>query len=112
MVTNVPKDPPGSPDVAPARPPRGARARSGRWPACSGAAAAGARLVWDKGGFDVVQSSAARQVRDYRVAERDAEHAEFAIARAPTKETGDDSPDPDGNARAARRAAPSARSAG
>ncbi|HEY8088107.1 MAG TPA: DUF362 domain-containing protein, partial [Polyangiaceae bacterium] len=57
-----------------------------------GAAAAGARIAWDKGGFDVVQSSAARQVRDYRIAERDAEHAELAVARAPAKEAGDDSP--------------------
>jgi uncharacterized protein (DUF362 family) len=52
------------------------------------------RAAWDKGGFDVVQSSAARQVRDYRIAERDAEHAQMAIARAPVKEEGDDSPHP------------------
>ena len=57
-------------------------------------AAAGARLLRDRGGFDVVQSSAARQVRDYRVAGRDAEHAELAIARAAAREAGDDSPAP------------------
>jgi uncharacterized protein (DUF362 family) len=57
-----------------------------------GVAAAGARAAWDKGGFDVVQSSAARQVRDYRVKERDADHAEIAIARAAAKESGDDAP--------------------
>jgi uncharacterized protein (DUF362 family) len=59
-----------------------------------GASALGARLAWDKGGFDVEQSAAARQVRDYRVKERDAEHAELAIARAQPKEAGDDSPRP------------------
>jgi uncharacterized protein (DUF362 family) len=59
-----------------------------------GAAAVGARVVWDKGGYDVAFSSDARQVRDYRIAERDAEHAEFAIARAPAREAGDDSPRP------------------
>jgi uncharacterized protein (DUF362 family) len=59
-----------------------------------GAAAAGARLIWDKGGYDVARSLDARQVRDYRLAERDAEHAELAIARAPVKEPGDDSPHP------------------
>jgi len=59
-----------------------------------GASAAGARLVWDKGGFDVVQSAAVRQVRDYRIKERDAEHAQLAIARAASKEEGDDSPRP------------------
>jgi uncharacterized protein (DUF362 family) len=59
-----------------------------------GAAATGARLLWDKGGFDVVQSGAARQVRDYRIKERDAEHAQLAVARAAAKEEGDDSPRP------------------
>ncbi|MDP9149569.1 MAG: DUF362 domain-containing protein, partial [Myxococcota bacterium] len=59
-----------------------------------GASAAIARLAWDKGGFDVVQSSAIRQVRDYRVKERDSEHAELAIARAAPREEGDLSPDP------------------
>jgi uncharacterized protein (DUF362 family) len=57
-----------------------------------GAAAAGARVAWDKGGFDVVQSAGARQVRDYRMKERDSQHAELAIARAAPKEVGDDSP--------------------
>src|SRR5258708_39680631 len=56
------------------------------------AAAAASRWVWDRGGFDVVQSSAARQVRDYRIAERDAKNAELAVARAPAREAGDDSP--------------------
>jgi uncharacterized protein (DUF362 family) len=59
-----------------------------------GAAAAGVRLTRDGGGFDVTQSTDARQVRDYRIRERDSEHAEFAIARAPAKEGGDDSPNP------------------
>jgi uncharacterized protein (DUF362 family) len=59
-----------------------------------GTAAAAARAVWDKGGFDVVQSAAVRQVRDYRVKERDAQHAELAVARAAAKEAGDDSPRP------------------
>jgi uncharacterized protein (DUF362 family) len=58
------------------------------------AAAAGARLLWDNGGFGVAQSSAARQVRDYRIVERDAQDAEFAIARAAAREAGDDSPHP------------------
>jgi uncharacterized protein (DUF362 family) len=59
-----------------------------------GAAAAGARALWDRGGYDVVASSDSRQVRDYRIAERDAAHAELAIARAAPKELGDDSPGP------------------
>jgi len=59
-----------------------------------GAAAVGARAVWDKGGFDVARLSATRQVRDYRIVARDAEHAELAIARAAPKEAGDDSPHP------------------
>jgi uncharacterized protein (DUF362 family) len=59
-----------------------------------GAAAAAARLAWDRGGYDVSLSSASRQVRDYRIAERDAGHAELAIARAAPKEAGDDSPGP------------------
>jgi uncharacterized protein (DUF362 family) len=59
-----------------------------------GAAAAGARLLRDTGGFDVVRSSATRQVRDYRIVARDAENAELAIARAAPREAGDDSPQP------------------
>ncbi|MDP9037273.1 MAG: DUF362 domain-containing protein [Myxococcota bacterium] len=59
-----------------------------------GASAAVARLAWDKGGFDVVQSSAIRQVRDYRVKDRDSQHAELAIARAAPRQEGDASPDP------------------
>lgn len=58
------------------------------------AAAAASRLVWDRGGFGVVQSAGTRQVRDYRLAERDAVNAQLAIARAPKKEGGDDSPQP------------------
>ena len=85
---------PGTPlDVArPSR--REALTRLGTMAGVLGAAAVVGRAAWDKGGFDVVQSSAARQVRDYRVKERDGEHAEFAIARAPGKERGDDSPEP------------------
>jgi uncharacterized protein (DUF362 family) len=71
---------------------REALVRLGATAGVLGAAVAGARLARDAGGFDVMQSSAARQVRDYRVKEADAEHAEFAIARAPVKESGDDSP--------------------
>ncbi|HXN30685.1 MAG TPA: DUF362 domain-containing protein [Polyangiaceae bacterium] len=71
---------------------REALVRLGSMAGVLGAAAVGARAAWDKGGFDVAQSSAARQVRDYRIAERDAQHAELAIARAAPKEAGDDSP--------------------
>ncbi|MBX3189700.1 MAG: DUF362 domain-containing protein [Labilithrix sp.] len=39
------------------------------------------RALWDKGGFGAATSTAARQVRDYRLAERSPEHAELAIAR-------------------------------
>lgn len=73
---------------------REALVRLGTMAAVLGTAAVGARLAWDKGGFDVAQSAGARQVRDYRMKERDAEHAEFAIARAAPKELGDDSPAP------------------
>jgi uncharacterized protein (DUF362 family) len=59
-----------------------------------GALAAAGRLGWDKGGYDVVRSSQARQIRDYRLADRDAVHAEFAIARAAPRTDGDDSPGP------------------
>jgi uncharacterized protein (DUF362 family) len=55
------------------------------------AAAVGSRTLWDRGGFDVVRSSSARQVRDYRMVERDSEHAQLAIARAAPKDRGDDS---------------------
>lgn len=58
------------------------------------ASAAVSRAVWDAGGFDVARSSALRQVRDYRIVARDADHAELAIARAAPKELGDDSPHP------------------
>jgi uncharacterized protein (DUF362 family) len=84
---------PGGADVAPPTR-RDVLVRLGTMAGVLGAAAVGARAVWDKGGFDVVQSAAARQVRDYRVTERDAEHAELAIARAAAKEAGDDSPRP------------------
>jgi uncharacterized protein (DUF362 family) len=90
---NVPGVPATSVDVArPSR--RETLVRLGATAGVFGAVAAGARFVRDAGGFDVTQSSAARQVRDYRIKERDAEHAELAVARAPTKETGDDSPHP------------------
>ncbi|MCL2450999.1 MAG: DUF362 domain-containing protein [Polyangiaceae bacterium] len=59
-----------------------------------GASVAVSRGLWDRGGFDVARSSATRQVRDYRIVARDAEHAELAIARAAPKEAGDDSPHP------------------
>jgi uncharacterized protein (DUF362 family) len=81
------------PDVAPPTR-REALVRLGATTAVLGAAGMAARTVWDKGGFDVVQSAAARQVRDYRVKERDAQHAEFVISRAAPKEAGDDSPHP------------------
>jgi len=71
---------------------REALGRAGAMVGVLGAVAIGARGVWDKGGFDVVQSAGTRQVRDYRIKERDAEHAELAVARAPKKELGDDSP--------------------
>jgi uncharacterized protein (DUF362 family) len=73
---------------------REALVRLGTMAGVLGAAGVGARIAWDRGGFDVVQSSAARQVRDYRIKERDATHAELAIARSPAKEAGDDSPAP------------------
>ena len=86
--------PPATPaDVArPSR--REALTRVGTMAGVLGAAAIGARLAWDHGGFGLAQSGGSRQVRDYRIAERDAEHAELAIARAPAKQTGDDSPHP------------------
>ena len=73
---------------------REAFARLGTFAGAVAASAVGARALWDKGGFDVVQSSAARQVRDYRIKDRDADHAELAIARARPREAGDDSPAP------------------
>lgn len=66
--------------------------RAGSTVGVLGVAAAVSRLVWDHGGFDVAHSSAPRQVRDYRVVERDAEHAQLAIARAAPKDAADDSP--------------------
>jgi uncharacterized protein (DUF362 family) len=49
----------------------------------AGAAGVG-RAVWDKGGFDAVQGSGARQTRDYRVATGAADHErlELAIAKS------------------------------
>jgi uncharacterized protein (DUF362 family) len=73
---------------------REALVRVGSMVGVLGAAAIGSRLSWDRGGFGLVESGGSRQVRDYRIAERDAEHAELAIARAPSKEAGDDSPHP------------------
>src|SRR5256885_1686601 len=46
-----------------------------------GASAALGRVVWDKGGFGAATSTAARQVRDYRLADRAPDHAELAIAK-------------------------------
>jgi uncharacterized protein (DUF362 family) len=90
-----PRDKPGSdgPPVDTSRPSR--REVLGRLAGAVGVlgvTAAGARALWDKGGYDVALSSEARQVRDYRIVARDAEHAELAIARAAPKEPGDDSP--------------------
>jgi len=50
----------------------------------AGAAGVG-RALWDKGGFESVQESGARQVRDYRVAggAADRERLELAIAKSP-----------------------------
>lgn len=73
---------------------REALVRLGTMTGVLGSSIVGGRLAWDKGGFDVVQSSAVRQVRDYRIKARDAEHAELAIARAAPKEAGDLSPEP------------------
>ncbi|HZU85190.1 MAG TPA: DUF362 domain-containing protein [Polyangiaceae bacterium] len=81
------------PDLAPPSR-REALVRLGSMAGVLGAAAAAARLTWDHGGFDVARSAAVRQVRDYRVKERDADHAELAIARAAPKQPGDDSPEP------------------
>jgi uncharacterized protein (DUF362 family) len=39
------------------------------------------RGVWDKGGFGAASSSAARQVRDYRLTDRPTDVAELAIAK-------------------------------
>jgi uncharacterized protein (DUF362 family) len=89
LYVSSPKGPPE--DVA-SPPRREALVRLGTMAGVLGVAAVGARALWDKGGFDVAQSAGTRQVRDYRMKERDAEHAELAIARAAPKETGDDSP--------------------
>jgi uncharacterized protein (DUF362 family) len=91
----MPKEAPPAtaPDVArPSR--REMLARTGAAAGVLGGVAVGARMAWDKGGFGVAESSATRQVRDYRLVARDAEHAELAIARAAAKEAGDDSPNP------------------
>lgn len=86
--------PSGTPaDVArPTR--REALLRAGSTAGVLAVAAAATRLAWDRGGFDVVQSTATRQVRDYRVTERDEAPAQLAVARAVPKEPGDDSPHP------------------
>lgn len=94
MVVKPGTPPPGEPvDVQrPTR--REMLVRSASAAGVLAAAAAASRLAWDRGGFDVVQSAGTRQVRDYRLAERDAVNAQLAIARAPAKEGGDDSPRP------------------
>jgi uncharacterized protein (DUF362 family) len=40
------------------------------------------RIAWDKGGYGLATGEGARQVRDFRVADRNPGHAELAIARA------------------------------
>jgi uncharacterized protein (DUF362 family) len=92
QVSDRPKDPQNLDVLRPSR--REALVRVGSFAGVLGAAAVGARVIWDKGGFDVVQQSGARQVRDYRLADRDRDHAELAIARAAPKDAGDDSPAP------------------
>lgn len=90
-----PKSGPPAPDVSPdvARPSRRELiVRAASTAGVLGASAAVSRLAWDHGGLDVARSSAPRQVRDYRVVDRDAEHAQLAIARAPAKDLADDSP--------------------
>jgi hypothetical protein len=62
--------------------------RAGSMAGTLGAVALGARVVWDKGGYGVERSTDARQIRDYRNAERDAEHAQLAIARRSTRSAG------------------------
>lgn len=90
---DLPMKAPDNPDVAkPTR--REVLARTGAFAGVLAGATLAGRLLWDKGGFGVAQSSAARQVRDYRLADRDATHAQLAIARAAAKEAGDDSPAP------------------
>jgi uncharacterized protein (DUF362 family) len=68
--------------------------RSAKAAGAVAATATVARLAWDRGGFDVARSSESRQVRDYRIVQRDAGHAELAIARAAPLQPGDDSPRP------------------
>lgn len=51
----------------------------------AGAAVLG-RTVWDKGGFGAATSTAVRQVRDYRLADRSPDFAELAIAKAKAEE--------------------------
>lgn len=56
----------------------------------AGVLAAGAAVGFgrrDMGGFGEATGTGARQVRDYRLKERDAEHAQLAIAKARAEET-------------------------
>ncbi len=91
-----PRTPAGPPDVPDVQRPtrREVLVRTASMAGVLAAAAAGARAVWDKGGFDVARSVEARQVRDYRIVARDAKNAELAVAKAAPKESGDDSPHP------------------
>jgi uncharacterized protein (DUF362 family) len=43
--------------------------------------AVGGRLIWDRGGFGAAESTAARQVRDFRLKDGPREHAELAVAK-------------------------------
>lgn len=47
-----------------------------------GGAALLGRVTWDRGGFGAANATGSRQVRDYRLHDRDVEHAELAIAKA------------------------------
>jgi uncharacterized protein (DUF362 family) len=76
-----PKNPPKTEAPATGTSRREALVRLGAAAGVIAGSAALGRALWDKGGFGVAQSSAARQVRDYRVKAKDAEHAELAIAK-------------------------------
>src|SRR4051812_45535403 len=58
--------------------------RAGMTAGVLGGAAVIGRATWDRGGFGAKTSEGVRQVRDYRLRDRDAEHAELAVAK--TKE--------------------------
>jgi uncharacterized protein (DUF362 family) len=56
--------------------------RAGKAAAVLAGTAVLGRLAWDQGGFGLAAGEGARQVRDFRVADRDHDLAELAIARA------------------------------